>query len=604
MPVSVLHQVLSSLPEGPGVYRMLDVAGKDLYIGKAKNLLRRVTSYTSLARLPHRLRQMVHHLQDVRILTTTSELEALLLEANLIQRHQPPYNILLKKGNPFSHLVFTDHAFTRLQSQRTVSSSTSSSVPQGQASFGPFLSGTARDTLKDVIHKVFQVRSCSDFVFDQRTRPCLQYHIQRCSGPCVGKITKEAYQKSIQEALAFLRGNRQQLVQDWTRQMHALASQHDYGRARILRDQIQALAHLRPVQTHAQLAHGDVISCQNQGGITCIQVLCLRHGAAYGAESFFFPDTTPLDAPEIMTSFLNSFYGQNPPPRHLIIDTAPEDLAGIKLVMRHHFGHVPHLITPKRGPLFALLTNVQSQARAALNQHLGNSQTQTELWKQAAQVFGLQSAPKRIEIYDNSHHQGASSVGAMVVASPQGFEKKAYRTFRFQSSKDDYEMMRQMIMRRFRQTWPKPDLMVIDGGKGQMSAVRSILVDLGLDQIACVAIVKRPPSDALLDSQGHEIVVDDHSPVLHLMQRLRDETHRFALATHRRAKRAQALRSPIQDLPGIGPKRYQALMAHFHTPAAIKAASLADLENLFRPRIALQVYQSLQTYSPAQAPQR
>lgn len=589
MALEHLQRALATIPDNPGVYRMVNAQGKDLYIGKAKNLAKRVAQYTCLARLPHRLRQMVHHVNDVRVLITPCELDALLLEANLIKRYQPPYNILLKQGNKFAYLVLTDHPFARVQIQR------SPQAPAKATVFGPFLSASPLHSLTEVLHKAFGLRSCSDHVFAQRTRPCLQFFIHRCSAPCVQKISPQAYAEDRALAERFLRGDTQAIRQQLHTQMLALADNYAYEQASRVQDQIHALDHLQPCRIQTSLKHGDVLCTVHSHGVTCVHVVCLRHGNTYGAETFFFPHTTPADGGEIMNTFCLNFYQNTPPPRRIVTNIPIQDEASLKMVMRHHFGHVPHIVQPKRGDLATLLDQCLQQAHTALQRHVATHDVQHTLWTQAADLLHLPGLPQRIEVYDNSHHQGSAATSVMVVASPQGLQPRDYRTFSVARthSQDDYAMMRQVMQRRFAQKWPQPDVLVIDGGQGQRNAVQHIVhEELNLN-IPIVAIVKRPPSDALLDARGHELDLPAHHPVLHLLQRLRDEAHRFAVHTHRKMKRKQMFAGGLQDVPGIGPKRYKILMDHFASPAAIYHASVADLCTLFPLKTAQKIYSQL-----------
>lgn len=588
MSVQALLHALKTIPHTPGVYRMVSETGKDLYIGKAKDLYKRVLSYTQVSRLSHRLKQMVHHVVDVKTLTTPTELDALLLEANLIKRYQPPYNILLKEGNSFSYLVLTRHPFPRIHKQRIASSN------KDQYCFGPFLSSAPLDTLIDFLHKTFLLRSCSDHVFSNRTRPCLQYYIKRCSAPCVNKVDQEGYAHQIDQALRFLKGDKEKLRKELSTSMYALSNHHNYVQAAKVRDQLKALDHIEAGKTSSALDHGDVIVYTNSHTIGCIQLMCFRHGHTYGAESFFFPHTSISDGPDIVSHFLRSFYEQNPPPDRLVLNVLPQDSEDLKLLLRHHFGKVPHFIYPKRGPLFHLVSQCVAQARHALERHCTSHSMQTSLWQQVTDMIGLREVPQRIEIYDNSHHQGDCAVGVMVVAGPEGFIKKEYRTFSMQGhGQDDYAMMRAMMKKRFAKEGAVPDLMIIDGGKGQLSAVREGLAEAKVVGIPMISIAKSDPCDMLYTAEGEPLTLDAHHGVLHLVQRLRDEAHRFAVSTHRRLKQRKMTASAVQTIPGIGPKRYAILMNHFKTIEALKKASHQELCALFSPSIADKIYTAL-----------
>lgn len=634
MTVETLVTALKTIPSDPGVYRMVDSSGKDLYIGKAKNLYKRVSSYTRVAMLPHRLKQMVHHVQEVRVLVTKTELEALLLEANLISRYQPPYNILLKAGQSFSYLVISEHPFPRVYRQRSPSS-------EGYC-FGPFLSTAPLELIMTCLYRAFLLRSCSDTVFSQRTRPCLQYHIKRCSAPCVGKIDAESYKEMVHQAIRFLRGQAPSLRQEMTREMERLSKAQEYDQARMVRDRLEALSHMTTsYQTDSRIPEADVFALSYQHGTSCVQLMCFRQGIPCGAESFFFPDTAPQDAGDIMNAVVRAIYAQNPPPARIILThpvSAPEDLI---LLFRHLFQKVPHFVYPRRGDAYRMMKEAQRNGDQALTRQLEGQEVQTELWGQAAELLGIDHIPRRIEIYDNSHHQGDCPVSVMVVATPQGFSKKDYRVFTMHSQ-DDYDMMRTVMKRRFSGKLPWPDLMIIDGGKGQLAVVCGVLKELGVQGPRVISIAKSHPHDLiyvaeflrktpnrehdtllqtdqaisnplllqeteepvcalekdLLRTLGKDIKIcplplPEHHTVLHLIQRLRDEAHRFAVNTHRRVKRRRMTTSLLQQLPGIGPKRHKLLMEHFGSIQAILKASEEDLSALFSKSLALKIKKSL-----------
>jgi excinuclease ABC subunit C len=586
MPVESIIRALATLPSGPGVYRMINAAGKDVYIGKAKNLVQRVSSYTKMHRLPHRLKQMVHQVDRVGIVTTASEIEALLLEAQLIKRYRPPYNILLKNGHPLTYLALSNHAFPRVQRHKTTDTS------QSLWKIGPFLSRGPLQIMMDLMHKGFLLRSCSDVVFQQRSRPCLQYYIQRCSGPCVGKITPSAYADSVAAAKVFLKGKMHDVRKDLKEKMTQCVKNHAYDQAVVLRDQLHAIDHLMPSQTSAAAGKADVIGWAFSGGQACIHVMSWRDGATYGCETFFFDAFQAVDGPYILSQFLQQFYKDIGPPQRLILPCVPDQVDDFRLMARHLFQKTPHCIYPKRGPLEALLCQANQQARDALAHH-GTSQAAYQgLMDQAAGLFSWRSIPQRIEIYDNSHHQGSSAVSVMVVGNGAVWDKKSYRTWSMNTG-DDYAMMRQVMTRRFSNTRdPLPDFMVIDGGRGQLSVVMSVLKSLGRDSIPLITICKTIPHDTIFLADGTALDLPSHHPVLHWVQCLRDEAHRFAIETHRRKQRKRMTQSPIESLPGMGKKRYAAVMGHFNTVDALRAASLESLAAILPKALA----QTLWTY--------
>ncbi|MBM3631954.1 MAG: excinuclease ABC subunit UvrC [Alphaproteobacteria bacterium] len=533
MPIDAIKHAIASLPLGPGVYRMINAAGKDLYIGKAKNIQKRVTHYTQWDRLSHRLKQMVNQVDRVGVITTNSELEALLLEAQLIKRHKPTYNILLKNDNPLVYLALSKHVFPRLHSIK-------SRTLDGESwTIGPFLSHSPLQSMIDIVQKGFLLRSCSDAVFAQRTRPCLQYHIGRCSAPCVDKITPADYTASIESAKGFLTGKMPAIQDDLKQKLYQYVHNHAYDQAVIVRDQIQAMAYLMPSQISASAGKSDIIAWAYQSGKACIHVTSWRDGATYGCETFFWDECGLSDGPTILLSFLQQFYGKNQPPPRLILPFLPDDWSDFCMVMRHSFQHVPHGIVPKRGPLKSLLEQAQNQAQDALTHYCTHQGVQNHVIDQATVLFSWPKSINRIEIYDNSHLQGTHATAVMVVHNGYTWDKKAYRTWSMDSN-DDYDMMRQVMMRRFyKSRLPLPDALIIDGGKGQLSAVQSALDQLNLT-IPCISIAKTLPHDMIVLHDHTPMVLPEHHPVLHWVQSMRDEAHRFAINTHRR-KRDKAM---------------------------------------------------------------
>ena len=534
MPIDAIRRALVSLPTGPGVYRMMNAAGKDVYIGKAKNIQKRVAHYTQWARLSHRLRQMVHQVERVGLITTHSELEALLLEAQLIKRHKPTYNILLKNDHPLAYLALSTHDFPRLHRAKT------KDLDSQSWKIGPFLSRSPLQSMLDVVHKGFLLRSCSDMVFSHRTRPCLQYHIGRCSAPCVGKITPEHYAASIAKAKGFLTGKMPSVHHDLVQKMHHYVSIHAYDQAAVVRDQIQAMDHLMPSQISSAAGKSDVIVWAYQSGKACIHVTSWRDGATYGCETFFWEDCSPSDGSSILLSFLQQFYRHNPPPSRLILPFLPDDWSDFCIMMRHAFQSVPHAVVPKRGPLKSLLDQAQNQAQDYLRHYCVNQSIHSQILAQAIPLFSWPTSINRIEFYDNSHLQGTHATAVMVVHNGNTWDKKSYRTWSMDSN-DDYEMMRQVIMRRFSKSrLPLPDAIILDGGRGQLSVVQSVLTHLGYETIPCMAIAKTMPHDTIFLHNGTALDLPEHHPVLHWVQQMRDEAHRFAITTHRR-KREKSL---------------------------------------------------------------
>jgi excinuclease ABC subunit C len=553
MTQETLIQALKTMPHAPGVYRMVDASGQDLYIGKAKNLAKRISHYTQVARLPQRLQRMVKKVSEVKIVVTETELEALLLEASLIQQAQPPYNILLK-GQPFSYLILTDHAFPRLMQHRF--------PPSNAHRLGIFLSQAPLRALMECLQRAFLLRTCSDFVFSHRSRPCLQFHLGRCSAPCVKQEARESYPEVVEQALRFAHGSTTKLHQELTQQMKKLSQDQLYLQARVIRDRLLALPH------HTmRVFHGDAIAWVYQNGTHCIQWMGFRQGHTIGAEVFFFPNTSPKEITELLYGFFCHFYEKIQPPSILLLNHPFQDEEDIKTLLRHRFASKTHpfslhFIVPKRGEKAKKIRLAEDNAKEALKRHFASSHEHIASWQAACTYLGFSPMPQRIEIIDNSHHQGDSAVSVIVVVSQEGFLKQAYRTFSMSpqeldshDSRDDYAMMRRVIQRRFgkKKSDLYPDVLVIDGGKGQFSSVQSALKERGIS-LDVVAIAKgERGADHLyhLDASHtlKALELPHHHPVLHFFQRLRDEAHRFAIHTHRQKKRRRMVASKPKKQP-------------------------------------------------------
>src|SRR5579884_3793627 len=601
--VAALRAALRSVPASPGVYRMLDRKGDALYVGKARNLKNRVQNYTHPAGLSNRIRRMIAETTALEIVVTHTEAEALLLECNLIKRLMPRYNVLLRddKSFPLIHLT-AGHAFPQLTKFR------GARTKEGSY-FGPFASAGAVNRTLITLQKAFLLRSCSDNIFANRTRPCLLFQIKRCSAPCVGRIAPEAYGKLIQEAEAFLRGRSGDVREHLAAEMEAAAEALDFEAAALIRDRIRALS---LVQGHqdihvAGIGDADVIAAHQAGGQTCVQVFFFRGGQNWGNRAYFPRHDPQLGVAEVLTSFVGQFYDNRPKPplvllSHPLIDQAlvaeALSLGGARVV----------LAAPRRGDKRRLLDRVLATAREALARRLAETASTRQLLDGVAAVFGLGRPINRIEVYDNSHIQGAHAVGAMIVAGPEGLMKSAYRKFTIRglapaapaafpdaaaAAGDDYAMMREVLRRRFaradkdepghdRGAWP--DLVLIDGGRGQLGAALSVFAELGITDVALAAIAKGPDRNAGRERffvPGREpFSLDPKDPVLYFLQRLRDEAHRLAIGTHR-ARRTKALgRSPLDEIAGIGPRRKQALSHHFGSARAVARAGLGELERV------------------------
>lgn len=608
----VIASALKTMPETPGVYRMLDAKGDVLYVGKAKDLKKRVASYTQLPRLSNRIQRMVAETAAVEVVTTHTEVEALLLESNLIKRHAPRYNVLLRDDKSFPYILVTgDHEWPQLTKYRGARS-------RPGEYFGPFASaGAVNETLAE-LERAFLLRSCSDTVFASRTRPCLLYQIKRCSGPCVGRIGKEGYAELVKEARAFLSGKSQDIQRRLAAEMQATAEQLDYEKAALYRDRIRALTQIQAKQdiNVAGVDQADVIAAHQAGGETCIQVFFFRAGRNYGNRAYYPRHEKTLSVEDVLSAFIGQFYENKPPPELILLSHAVPEQTLIEDALSLRAGRKVELATPKRGPKRNMVEHALANAQAALARHMAESGTQRQLLEALAATLGLEAPSQRIEVYDNSHIMGSHAVGAMIVAGPEGFLKGAYRKFNIRATSlapatgrdtteplpgerevprvpagDDYGMMREVLTRRFaralkedperaRGQWP--DLILIDGGLGQLNAALGVLADLGIGDLAVAAIAKGPDRNA-----GREriflpgrapISLDPRDPVLYFLQRLRDEAHRFAIGTHR-AKRSKAIgQSLLDEVAGIGSKRKRALLHHFGSAQSVARAGLADLE--------------------------
>ncbi|BBK35531.1 UvrABC system protein C [Allostella sp. ATCC 35155] len=604
----VIRSALRTMPLAPGVYRMLDARGDVLYVGKARSLKRRVVSYTHVDQLSTRLRRMVAETASVEIVTTHTEVEALLLEINLIKRLRPRFNVLLRDDKSFPDILLTgDHPFPQITKHR------GSRARPGRY-FGPFASAGSVNRTIVALQRAFLIRNCADTVFSQRTRPCLQHQIKRCTAPCVGKVSAEAYATQVADAEAFLSGRSRAVQQALVDRMQAASDALDFESAALYRDRIRALTQIQAHQdiNVAGIDEADVIAAYQAGGHTCIQVFFFRSGQNLGNHPYFPSHDRQLPIEDVLGAFVGQFYENKEPPRLLLLSHAlgEQELLSEALALRA--GHKIELVTPQRGERRKLVEHALTNAREAHGRRLAESASQRQLLEGVARVFGLPATPERIEIYDNSHIQGTNAVGAMVVAGPEGFAKAAYRKFTIRdpaAAGDDFAMMREVFTRRFgrraeeraaeenagdaeaarSRTAAWPDLVLIDGGAGQLNAARTVMADLGVSDVPLVAIAKGPDRDAgrerfftpeRMQAGQEPISLEPRDPVLYFLQRLRDEAHRFAIGTHR-AKRTKALgQSPLDEVPGIGPRRKRALLHHFGSARAVARAGLADLETV------------------------
>ncbi len=585
----IIADYVKHLPSKPGVYRMFAEDGTVLYVGKARNLKNRVGNYANGRGHSNRIALMIALTKTMEFVVTETETEALLLEANLIKRLKPRYNILLRDDKSFPYiLIRRDHAAPQLTKHRGAHNA------KGDY-FGPFASAGAVNQTLNTLQKAFLVRTCSDSVYEGRTRPCMLHQIKRCAAPCVDLIAPDAYGELVSQATDFLRGKSNALREDLQLRMQAAAEALDYESAARLRDRIRAIAAVTTDQgiNPDGVEEADVIAVAQDGGRSCVQVFFFRAGQNWGNQSFFPRHESDVEPGEVLAAFIAQFYDNKPPPALLLMshDVEDQDLLGEALSLKADRKVTLH--RPSRGEKRKLVERTAANAREALARKLSESASQAHLLKGVQRVFNLETLPQRIEVYDNSHIQGTNALGAMIVAGPEGFEKNHYRRFNMTGSDaatdDDFAMMAAMLRRRFSRLIkerddgaPVPDLILIDGGAGQLSKVMGVVEELGISGICIAAIAKGPERDA-----GREAFylpgkppfkLPQKDPVLYYLQRLRDEAHRFAIGGHRAKRKKQMADNPLDDVPGIGPSRKKALLAHFGSAKSVRDAALADLE--------------------------
>jgi excinuclease ABC subunit C len=596
----VIRAALPTLTQGPGVYRMLDAKGDALYVGKARNVKRRVAQYLQFGRMPNRLRRMVSETRQLEVITTHTEVEALLLESNLIKRLVPRYNVLLRDDKSFPYIaILTDHDFPQLAKHR-------GARDRKGLYFGPFASAGAVNQTLTALQRAFLLRSCPDTVFNGRTRPCLLHQIKRCSAPCVGRVTKEDYAKLVDEAEEFLSGRSHDVQTQLAQRMQEASEQLNFETAALFRDRIRALTQIQARQdiNVEGVGNADVIAAHQAGGQNCIQVFFFRSGRNYGNRAYFPRADRQLSSAEVLAAFLGQFYDDKPAPPLILLSEDVPDCALIAEALTQKMGSRVHITVPERGEKRKPVEHAMANAREALARRMAESSSQARLLEGVATVFGLDAPPNRIEVYDNSHIAGREPLGGMIVAGPDGFTKNAYRKFNIRgvgnpdnpggiAPGDDYGMMREVLSRRFARalkedptrssgTWP--DLVLIDGGQGQLNATLQVFADLGISDVPVVAIAKGPDRDAGRERffmPGREpFSLEPRDPVLYFLQRLRDEAHRFAIGGHRARRSRAIVQSPLDEIAGIGPTRKKALLLHFGSAKAVARAGLADLENV------------------------
>ncbi len=586
-----IQSYLKTLDSSPGVYRMLDARGAVLYVGKARNLKARVSSYARPSGHSPRIARMIAATVSMMFLSTRTETEALLLEQNLIKQLKPRYNVLLRDDKSFPNiLVAKDHAFPQIKKHRGAKKA------KGNY-YGPFASAGAVNRTLNQLQKVFLLRNCSDSTFETRTRPCLLYQIKRCSAPCVGYIDEIGYAGLLSDAERFLQGKTTKVQSELAEQMQAASESMEFERAAALRDRIRALTQVQSNQgiNPKAVTEADVIALHMESGQACVQVFFIRANQNWGNRDYYPRLGGTESAAEVLQAFIGQFYDNKEPPRQLILSDEIEDADLMAEALSQKAGRKVEILVPQRGEKMELVSSALRNARESLARKMAETATQGKLLSGLAEAFGLESAPQRIEVYDNSHIQGAHAVGAMIVAGPEGLMKNQYRKFNIKGEEltpgDDFGMMKEVLSRRFKRLLKEdpdrdkgmwPDLLLIDGGAGQVSAVHEIMAEMGVEDLAMVGVAKGVDRDAGKEEfhryGQRPFALRHNDPVLYFVQRMRDEAHRFAIGTHR-AKRAKAVSAtPLDDVPGVGATRKRALLAHFGSAKAVSRANLADLK--------------------------
>ncbi|ACU47692.1 excinuclease ABC subunit C [Brucella microti CCM 4915] len=590
---------MKRLPNNPGVYRMFNSDGDVLYVGKARNLKKRVSNYARGIGHSNRITRMIRETVTMEFVVTRTETEALLLEANLIKRLRPRFNVLMRDDKSFPYILLTGgHRAPGIFKHRGARSR------KGDY-FGPFASAGAVGRTINALQRAFLLRTCTDSVFETRTRPCLLYQIKRCSAPCTYEISDEDYAGLVAEAKAFLSGKSQSVKDHLAAAMQAASADLDFEHAAVYRDRLAALSH---VQSHQGInpqtvEEADVFAIHQEGGMTCIQVFFFRTGQNWGNRAYFPKADSSLGPAEVLGAFLSQFYDDKPCPKLVLLSETVEEQSLITEALSTRAGHKVQVSVPQRGEKKELVQHALTNAREALGRRLAETSSQARLLQGLAETFGLPRAPRRIEVYDNSHIMGTNAVGGMIVAGPEGFVKNQYRKFNIRSTDitpgDDFGMMREVIERRFSRlvkehgtpagevenpdafpAWP--DVILIDGGQGQVGAVRQILGEMGIsDLVTAIGIAKGVDREAGRERffmEGKQpFTLPPRDPVLYFIQRLRDEAHRFAIGTHRARRKKEMVRNPLDEIAGIGPTRKRALLHHFGTAKAVSRAAVEDL---------------------------
>ncbi len=595
--VDVIKKHWRHAPNGPGVYRMIAESGEVLYVGKAKNVRKRVASYTRLAGHVNRIARMISATTTMVFISVETETDALLLEANLIKQMKPRFNVLMRDDKSFPYiLIAKDHDAPQILKHR------GARARKGDY-FGPFASVWAVNRALNALERAFLLRSCAQSFYDNRTRPCLLYQIKRCSGPCTGEISKEDYAELVREARDFLSGKSRNVREQLAREMTEASERLEFERAARLRDRISALSAVQGAQgiNPRSVEEADVFAIAKDAGRFCVEAFFFRAYQNWGNRSYFPRADATLSESEVLDAFLAQFYQEHPSARCVFLSHPIEDAALLEEALTARLGRRVEVLAPQRGEKRELVDHALQNARQALGRKLAEDASQQRLLAALGQAFGLVSAPRRIEVYDNSHTGGAQAIGAMIVAGPAGFMKAHYRTFNIKSAEitpgDDFGMMREVLTRRFarlakdgeteqdREAFPaKPDLVLIDGGRGQFDVTRDVLRELGVEGVAIASIAKGADRNAGRETffvEGREpFRLPPHDPALYFVQRLRDEAHRFAIGTHRARRKKEFTKNPLDKIAGVGPSRKRALLLAFGSAKAVSKAALSDLEKV------------------------
>ncbi|MEO1458770.1 MAG: excinuclease ABC subunit UvrC [Pseudomonadota bacterium] len=587
----VIRRYLPQLDDHPGVYRMLGLRSDVLYVGKARSLRKRVANYANQGAHNSRIMRMILETASMEFITTETETEALLLESNLIKQLKPRYNVLLRDDKSFPHILIEDGEFPRLRKHR------GAQREKGRF-FGPFASAGAVNRTINQMEKAFLLRTCTDSVFSARTRPCLLHQIKRCSAPCTGEIGEADYAALVGDATRFLEGRSTRLQEDLAQRMAAASAEMDFERAAIYRDRLRALAHVRGVQSinPQRTAEADVFALARAGGQACVQVFFFRSNQNWGNHAYFPRAAADMEDDELIGGFVAQFYSpERPPPRMVLLSHEADDPDLLARALATLAGRRVALAVPRRGEKRELMDHAAQNAKEALARKMAESQSQSRSLSELAEALELAEVPRRIEVYDNSHIMGSDAVGGMIVAGPEGLEKNSYRKFNIKDARltpgDDFGMMREVLTRRFKRLVKEdpdrkeggwPDLVLIDGGQGQVSAAAEVLAEMGLSDLALFGVAKGEERDAgkeLFHAPGRRpFALPFRSPALYFVQRLRDEAHRFAIGAHRQKRAKATTRTPLDEVPGIGPARKRALLARFGSAKGVARAGLADLK--------------------------